>query len=130
MMEGKDWLSFFVGAVIAAMGVLPLFNNFGVGPSWFAMEFLPLSIFAYIAAGAGFYLMVNSVIEITNSNAIGWFSFLIAILFLAVGVLQTLSNFGIGPSWFELSFISPIIYRVIFSIEGFFLMIAAFAMEM
>lgn len=131
MMEAKDWISFFVGLVIACAGAMPLLNNFGVGPAWFAMEFLPVSIFSYIVAGAGFYLMVNSVIEITNSNAVGWISFLIALLFLTVGLLQTLHNFNVlKAEFFALSFITPVIYYVIFTIEGVFLMIACFAMEL
>lgn len=131
MMEAKDRLSFIIGLILAAAGILPLLHNFiKTVPSWFALEFLPVSIFAYVAAAAGFYLMVNSVIEITNSNAIGWFSFLIAMLFLAVGLLKTLYGFDIGPGWFEMGFITPIIYYIIFTVEGLFLMIACFAMEM
>ena len=130
MMQGKDWMSLFIGFLIAAMGALPLLSKMGVGPSWFAMEFLPVQIFAYIAAAAGFYLMVNSVIEITNSNSIGWISFMIAGLFLVVGLLQVLNKFGIGPGWFALTFIKQTVYHVIFLIEGLFLMIAAFAMEL
>ncbi len=129
MMEAKDWLSFFVGAVVAAAGILPLLFRVNIGPAWFELNWLPFSIFAYFVAGFGFYLMVNSVIEITNSNPIGWFSFLIAVLFLAAGILKVLFKFNIGPTWFELNFISGIVYHIIFAIEGIFLMIACFAME-
>lgn len=130
MMETKDWISFLVGVVVTAMGVMPLLKMVNIGPSWFALEMLPISIFAYIVAGLGFYLMVESVIEITNSNAIGWWSFAIALVVLAFGVLQTLAKFGIGPEWFSFSFIPAIAYYVIFTIEGILLMIACFAMEM
>lgn len=130
MMEAKDWISFLVGVVVTAMGVMPLLKMVNIGPSWFALEMLPISIFAYIVAGLGFYLMVESVIEITNSNAIGWWSFAIALVVLAFGILQTLSRFGIGASWFSFSFIPAIAYYVIFTIEGILLMIACFAMEM
>lgn len=130
MMTMKDWVSFFVGALLAAAGALPFLNRFNVGPDWFELPWLPVSLFAYIVAIAGFYLMVNSVIEITNSNSIGWLSFLIAAVFMAAGVLQALNNFNIGPEWFSLSFIGHTIYYVIFLIEGLFLMIATFAMEL
>lgn len=126
MMEAKDWISFFVGLVVAALGVVPILNKMNVIS--FTLP-LPVNIFAFIVAGAGFYLMVDSFIEITNSNTIGWFSFLLAILFLAVGVMQTLHGFDIGPAFFALSFISDFVYYIIFIVEGLFLMIACFAME-
>ncbi|NQV08981.1 hypothetical protein HQ529_03970, partial [Candidatus Woesearchaeota archaeon] len=116
MMDMKDWVSFFVGLALAAAGALPLLNKMGVGASWFELPWMPVSIFAYIVAIAGFYLMVNSVIEITNSNSIGWLSFLIAVVVMAVGALQVLSMFGIRAEWFSLSFISHTIYYVIFLI--------------
>jgi len=129
MMHPRDYVSFLVGAVIGALGALPLLSKLGTGPDWFALEFLPVQLFAYIVAAIGFYLMVNSVIEITNSNSIGWISFMIAMLFLVIGIFQVLNKFSIGPGWFSLDFISHTIYYVIFVIEGLFLMIAMFAME-
>ena len=130
MMQMRDWVSFFAGVILTAVGLLPLLGKFGVGPAWFALSWLPVQLFAYLVAAAGFYLLINSVIEITNSNAIGWTSFFIAIAFLIIGVLQTLSRFNIGPDWFALSFIGAIVYQVIFVILGLFLMIACFAMEL
>ena len=130
MLTLKDWVSFLVGAVIGAFGLLPILNRVNIGPSWFALEFLPIALFSYIVAGAGFYLMIESIIEITNSNAVGWISFLVAVVVLAIGILPTLSKFGVGPSWFAFAWLSPFIYHIIFVIEGLFLMIAMFAMEM
>jgi hypothetical protein len=130
MIDTKDWISFFVGLILTVTGVLPLLAAMGVGGTWMKLEFLPLNIFSFIVAIAGFYLMVNSVIEITNSNAIGWVSFLIAVVIMALGILQVLSKFSIGPSWFELKFITSTIYSIIFVIEGIFLMIATFAMNL
>jgi hypothetical protein len=132
MMEAKDWMSFLIGAVVAAFGALPiLYNQFKIGPAFLSFENIPpVGIFAYVIAGIGLYLIINSFIEITNSNPIGWISFLIAILFLALGVLQVLARFGILPSMFTLEFIKPLYYQIIFVIEGIFLMIACFAMEM
>ncbi len=73
MIDTKDWISFFVGLVLTVTGVLPLMNKFGIGPEWFKLEILPVNIFSYIVAIAGFYLMVNSDIEITNSNRLDIF---------------------------------------------------------
>lgn len=130
MLSAKDWVSFLVGAVIAAFGLLPILNRINVGPSWFALEFLPIAVFSYIVAGAGFYLMIESVIEITNSNAVGWVSFIIAAVVLVIGILPALARFGIGPGWFSFPWLSPFVYQIIFIVEGLFLMIAMFAMEM
>jgi len=130
MMDMKDWVSFFIGLILACAGAFPLLNKMGVGPGWFELSRMPVSIFAYIVAIAGFYLMINSIIEITNSNSIGWLSFLIAGLLMAAGVLQVLNKFEVGPNWFELEFIRHTIYYIIFLVEGLFLMIATFAMEL
>ncbi len=132
MMEGKDWLSFFVGIAVIAMGALPLLNKWGVvNAKWAALSFLPIEIFSYLVAALGFYLLIDSISEITNSNAVGWWTFLLGFIFLGVGVLQSLHKHMSGvPDWFELSFIKGWMYYIIFVIEGFFLMIAAFAMEL
>jgi len=129
-MEPKDWLSFFVGMIVTALGLLPLLGKLGVGPGWFRMEFLPIALLAYLVAAFGFYLLINSIIEITNSNTIGWTSFFIAVALFAAGVLQVLAKFRVGPDWFSLKFINETAYFIIFIIEGIFLMIACFAMEM
>ena len=131
MMETKDFASGFVGFLLAALGAMPLLSKMGVGPGWFAFKDLPIvNIASYIIAIAGFYLMVNSVIEITNSNSVGWFSFMVAVGVMAAGILQVLFKFHIGPSWFELDVIKDTFYYVIFLVEGIFLMIAMFAMEL
>ena len=130
MLTAKDWVSFLVGSIITALGLLPILNRLNVGPSWFALEFLPITLFSYIVAGAGFYLMVESIIEITNSNAVGWISFLVACVVLVIGTLPMLARFGIGPGWFAFTWLSSLVYHIIFVIEGLFLMIAMFAMEM
>ncbi|MBN1157043.1 hypothetical protein JXA85_05470 [Candidatus Woesearchaeota archaeon] len=129
MMEGRDWLSMFVGIILAAFGAMPLLAR--PIPSLTKMARFTegaSGIFIYIVAIMGFYLMINSIIEITNSNSIGGFSFLVALVFFAIGVLQLLQTYGV-ISFFKLS-ISPMIYYIIFVIEGLFLMIAAFAMEL
>ena len=128
MMETKDFVSGLLGALLFAFGLLPVLNKMNIGPSWFDFG-IKTSIFAYIVAIAGFYLLIESFIEITNSNAIGWWSFLIASILMVVGILQVLASFNIGPTWFNFN-IPALAYYVIFIIEGLFLMIAMFAMEL
>jgi len=130
MLTLKDWISFLVGALISLLGLLPILNRLNIGPSWFGLNFPPAAVFSFIVAGAGFYLLIESVIEITNSNVVGWISFLVASAVLIIGLLPTLARFGIGPSWFAFPWLSPLFYHIIFVVEGFFLMIAMFAMEM
>jgi len=120
MMEVKDWISGLIGAVVVCLGLLPLLNARGIGPAWFGFS-LPVKLLAYVVVIAGFYLVINSFIEITNSNVIGWISFFVAAVVTVLGVLQVLG---------KISFISGIFFNIIFIVVGFFLMLATFAMEM
>ena len=124
MMQVRDWISGLIGAIIFLLGLLPLIGKFEL------LNNLPVSLLIWIVAGAGLYLLMNSLIEITNSNIVGWWSFLIAIAVLVIGLFPLLHSFGIGPPWFEFSWLSRSVYNFIFVIEGFFLMIATFAMEL
>ena len=124
MMQMRDWISGAVGAVIFLLGLMPLLGKFEF------LNNLPISLLTWIVAGAGLYLAVNSVIEITNSNVLGWWSFGVAIAVLVIGLFPLLHSFGIGPAWFEFKWLSRTTYDIIFIIEGVFLMIATFAMEL
>ena len=124
MMQPRDWISGFVGAIVFLLGLMPLIGKFEF------LNTLPVSLLTWIVAGAGFYLMINSVIEITNSNIVGWWSFVISIVVLVIGLLPLLHGFGIGPGWFEFKWMNRTAYNIIFVLEGVFLMIATFAMEL
>ena len=124
MMQMRDWISGFVGAGILLLGLLPM-----LGYLTFLND-LSATLLTWIVAIAGLYLAVNSIIEITNSNIVGWWSFGIAIAVLIVGLFPILHGFGIGLSWFDFSWLNRTAYNIIFIIEGAFLMIATFAMEL
>ena len=124
MMQTRDWISGIVGAAIFLLGLMPLLGKFEF------LNNLPVSLLTWIVAGAGFYLAINSVIEITNSNIIGWWSFGVAITVLIIGLFPLLHSFGIGPEWFQFNWLNRTAYNIIFIIEGIFLMIATFAMEL
>ena len=124
MMQARDWVSGLIGAVIFLLGLFPLLGKFEF------LNNLPVSLLTWIVAGAGLYLAMNSIIEITNSNVVGWWSFIIAIVVLVIGLLPLLHGFGIRPAWFEFSWLNRTVYNIIFLLEGFFLMIATFAMEL
>src|SRR3989344_9466583 len=125
MMEAKDWVSFFVGLVVLAFGALPVLHQFGVGAAWFYLPKMSVQILSYAIALLEFYLVVNSIIEITNSNSIGWFSFLVAFIIMAIGVLHVLGQFGVVSGFLTMTFLdgSEWIYNVIFVVLGLFLMI-------
>ena len=124
MMQMRDWVSGIVGAVIFLLGLFPIIGKFDF------LNNLPVTLLTWIVAGAGLYLMVNSVVEITNSNIVGWWSFGVALAVLIIGLFPLLHSFEIGPSWFEFKWLSRTIYSILFIIEGVFLMIATFAMEL
>ncbi len=123
-MQMRDWISGAVGAAIFLLGLLPLIGKFTF------LNNLPVALLTWIVAGAGFYLAINSIVEITNSNIVGWWSFGVAIAVLIIGLFPLLHGFGIGPSWFEFNWLKGAAYNIIFIIEGVFLMIATFAMEL
>jgi hypothetical protein len=129
MLQAKDFVSFCLGAILTLFGLLPLLRMIKIGPSWFALQFLPVDIFAFILAIAGAYLLFNSIIEVTNSNPIGKVSIIVACVVFILGFFQVLNRIHVGPAWFALAFINPL-YHVLFIIEGVFLMIAMFAMEL
>ncbi len=130
MMEFKDWMSFFAGAAMIALGGLPLLHNIiPNAPNTFALSWFPITLFTYILAGAGLYLLIDAIIEITNSNSVGWMTFLLGIVFLIIGLFPILNTVGIIG--FSLPFaLSPMAYYIMFVIEGIFLCIATFAMEL
>ena len=124
MMQMRDWISGLIGAVILLLGLMPLIHKFEF------LNNLPVTLLTWILAGAGLYLAVNSIIEIANSNIVGWASFSIAIAALAIGLFPVLHTIGIGPAWFEFKWLGRNVYNLLFVVEGAFLMIATFAMEL
>ena len=129
LMDMKDWLSGAVGTLILLLGLLPLLGNFGIGPAWFGFNF-PVALLSWVVAVGGFYLIINSVIEITNSNIVGWISFGAAAIITAIGVLKVLGQFGRVSGFLAMDFVSGIIFNIIFIVLGGLLMVATFAMEM
>ena len=130
----KDFMSGIIGLIIFLLGAIPILEdlnvvNLGVSNflnniNWF------IGALPYILAIAGFYLLIEAIIEISNSNAAGTISFIVGALIMVLGILPILYHFGIGPAWFSMGFLAnPWIYRIIFMIEGIFLMLATFAME-
>ena len=127
-MQARDWISGLVGLVIFLLGLFPFLNTFNRGP---VIPFsLPISVMGWMIAVFGFYLIVNSFIEITNSNIVGWLSFMMAAFITAIGVFHVLGQVGVFSGFFAMGFISELAFHIIFMVLGLFLMIATFAMEL
>lgn len=116
-MQARDWISGLVGIIVGLLGLLPMID-YGA-----FLKDLPPNILRWVVVVAGIYLILNSIIEITNSNVIGWWSFGVAVIAVTLGLLPTLP-------WFKFEPFSNTIYNVILIVEGVFLMIATFAMEL
>ncbi len=120
MMQARDWMSGGLGLVLLALGILPLFNIF-------EFEFIPLGVFKWIVFIAGLFMLQDGIVEITNSNILGWVTLGAAAVVLMVSVFQILNGFGVGPEFFALSWINYTLYSIIFIIEGILLAIATVA---
>ena len=129
MMEPSDWIAGLVGAVVFCLGLFPLLGAMGKGPAWFAFQ-LPVALLAWVVMIGGFYLVINSLVEITNSNPIGWISGLVALLVTITGILNVLGRAGKVTGFLAMGWIPSALYNIIFIILGFFLMIATFARKL
>ena len=119
MMTSKDWISFLIGAIILALGLLPMIYSNSAEKSFLSLSFIPETFFPWILAIGGLYLIINAFIEITNSNIMGWISLLVGALILGFGLLPFLKGL-----------LNSTMTHILLIIDGFFLMIAAFAMEL
>lgn len=122
MMQMRDWIIGLIGLATGAVGLLSL------------LKILPFdlsrSILVWIAAISGFILLYASIVEITNSNVMGTISIIAAGITLIVSVLPLLNSFGWLGSWAEFKLLTESFYKIFLVIEGIFLMIATFAMEL
>ena len=124
MMQMRDWISGLVGLIILLIGLLPMIGYFN------SLNKLMPPLLSWIVAIAGFYLIINSLVEITNSNALGWVSLSVGGIAFLTGFFPLLHSFGIGPAWFEFGWLNRTVYNIILVVEGVFLLIATFAMEL
>lgn len=124
MMQFRDWIAGAIGAVLFLLGLLPLMGKFSF------LNDLPATVVTWIMALGALYLVYAAIIEITNSNIMGTVTIIIAALALVIGLFPVLHSLGIGYSWFEFAWIGRTVYNLIFMVEGIFLMIATFAMEL
>ena len=122
MMQMRDWVIGLIGLIFGAIGLLSL------------LGFLPFelsrSTLLWIASIAGLILFYSSIVEITNSNVVGTVSIIVALVVVIISFLPLLNSLGVFGSWAEFKWIGDIVYKIILVIEGAFLIIATFAMEL
>jgi hypothetical protein len=128
MMQARDWISGLIGLIVFLLGLFPFLQVFG-GAAWWPLN-LPIAVMGWIAAIAGFYLIVNSFIEITNSNIVGWISLSVAGIVTLLGLLNVLGQLGVLSGFLAVGWIPAVVFNIIFMVLGVFLMIATVAMEL
>jgi|SRR3989338_6133210 len=120
MMQARDWVIGLIGLAVGALGVLSLMGTF----------YLPRTLMLWIASIAGFILLYASIVEITNSNVMGTVSFIAGLIILIVSFLPVLNGLGVFGEWASFSWLGDVIYKILLAIEGVFLAMATFAMEL
>ena len=123
--EPKGKISILVGIVFVALGLIPLLNGWGVLgftlPA-FLIKLIPaIALFAIPALAL--FLFIDAIDE---DDTIKVVTIIVGLIFLVLGVIQILNRFGVIGFGLPLS---DMIYQIIFVVEGFFLIIATFAMD-
>jgi len=122
MMQMRDWVIGAIGVIVGAIGLLSL------------LKILPFSLsrgaLIWIAAIGGIILLYAAIIEITNSNVMGTVSIIAAGVILIISLLPALNSMGILGSWAAFSWVGETVYKLVLVVEGAFLAIATFAMEL
>jgi len=128
MMQARDWVSGLVGLIVFLLGLFPFMKALG-GAQWWPLS-LPVALMGWVIAVGGFYLIINSFIEITNSNIVGWVSLCTAAVISLLGVLNVLGQLGVLSGFLAVEWIPAVMFNIIFMVLGIFLMIATVAMEL
>lgn len=125
----RDTLSFVVGLILFAFGLIPLLNKFGV-IGWNLPGFmlnLSISFFIWIVALTGFYILIDGFIE-PPMHMFHWFLILAGLIMMVIGLIPILNNFGvIGFSLPGMD--NMVLYLVVITLEGFGLAIAGTTMH-
>lgn len=119
--EPKYWVSLILGLIVTALGVIPLLQLWGI-IDFTLPGFLLFSwdILLWITAAVGAYLLIDSFIS--EQDTLMWVSVVVAVLILAITVIQILNNMGIVG--FAVPLLNLTVLRVLFTIEGIGLIIA------
>ena len=125
--DPKTIANLFVGILMITLGAIPLLNAFGVIafalPGFISNVVGMLAL--YLIAGFGFWLLIDGFMEDSHIRTI---TIVVALIVIALGIIPLLGSFGIIQEVAFLSFVlNPMVFNVIFVIEGILLLIAAWA---
>lgn len=122
MMQLRDWIVGAIGVVVGAFGLLSL-----IGLLPFELSRTAL---VWISGIATLILLYAAIVEITNSNVVGTASLIVFFISSIVTLFPILYSFGWVGGWGEFKWLGETAYKLILIVQGFFLMIATFAMEL
>ena len=123
--EPESWFPFIGGIIMLVLGGIPVLNHFGIIS--FQLPFLSSiggQVFSYILAGGAVFLIIDSFLENLDEPA-GVFTIIVAVILLAVGILSIV---GIAIPIIS-AILTPIVYYILFSIEGVILIIGSFLVQ-
>ncbi len=125
--EPKGWVALLVGLLVTAIGLVPLLGIFGILPSLLPKTILNLipGIAIWLIPAIAILLLIDSIAWEDDAPRV--ISTIVAIVFLAVGIVEILHKFSMIS--FGVPFITDTIYYVLFVLEGVFLVLATFWME-
>lgn len=116
----RDTLSFFIGVILAAFGILPLLAKWGVIKFQIPLiGNMAVDILIWVVALGGAYVVIDGFIE-PPAHSLHWFLILAGLVLLITGLIPILHTFG------TIGFTLPLddmIYRIIITVEGVLLII-------
>jgi hypothetical protein len=117
----RNWISFFMGVVLLAMGLIPLLFMYKV--IGFTIPVLPALIFKILAIVGGFLLLFDATKETLHGRKLYmWMSILCGLPILALGVIPVLNEFKVIA--FQLP-VTDLISNIITAAAGLVLFIDA-----
>ena len=118
----KSGGSFVLGLALLELGLIPLLKGVsGFGLPSMLVGVMP-SVFAYLFAVGGIYLLVDSFEE--WGEWYFWLTAVVGLIALTAGVIVILNQFNVIG--FTVPYMTETVYNVVFVIEGFLLMMGAF----
>lgn len=119
----RDTISFFVGLILLATGLIPLLNYWNVIgfslPGFISN--LIASIVIWIIAVAGLYIIIDGFIE-PPQHSLHWLLIIVGFVMLLIGLIPILHKFEVIG--FSIPFLNNlVVYNIMISLEGFALMI-------
>jgi hypothetical protein len=120
----RDTISFVIGLILAAFGIVPFLATIGVLASnpLGSITNLPTSILIWVVAFGGCYILIDGFIE-PPMHMLHWFLILAGLILAAIGLIPLLHSFGVIGFTIPVLGTKLIVYHIIIGLEGILLMI-------